>query len=165
MISGHRSSRRRLLQSVDSGTSDGAATVETAGTGEAVSQEAADSFEIFEEEVGFNSEEQLASDDTFSIIQTGDSIARPVGDDGSFDGGGDGTTGDAEFAGDDGKFLDQAYLDQGYGGNLESFLDRLQYDEFGDLESTVQIRESDAAQHEHGGGVGLWKLRGSNRRL
>ncbi|EFJ48005.1 hypothetical protein VOLCADRAFT_117761 [Volvox carteri f. nagariensis] len=161
-ITASPASRRRLMQLADGGDAvSGAATVEMGGAGEAVSQEAADSFQIFEDNpyadvlgdndiVDFDQQQQLqqVQDDDSGVGDGGDDGADSGGefDGGEFsDGGFDAGRGQADDA--------EATMDLGAaagGGGLESFLGRLEYDEFGDLESTAELRESDAALHEHG---------------
>ncbi|KAG2425141.1 hypothetical protein HXX76_013895 [Chlamydomonas incerta] len=113
----------------------GTATVESAGAGDAVSSEAAASFDIFA-----NAQEQ------------GDLYDGLLGDSAELD------AADAEAeermraaAGDgDGAEAALAGGDAAGEGGLDSFLDRLQYDEFGDLDATVEYNLATAAAHEHG---------------
>ncbi|GIL89184.1 hypothetical protein Vretimale_18615 [Volvox reticuliferus] len=142
-------SRRRLMQATGAdeaaaGTG-GADTVETAGAGDAVSGEAASSFDIFEDTY----QGQLAVDDGLSFDQADDVEEQQLlqqDDDAAaefMDG----------FSNQDEVDTAEAAADIGaaaFGGDLDSFLDRLEYDEFGDLEVTAELRESEAALHEHG---------------
>ncbi|PNH00541.1 hypothetical protein TSOC_013631, partial [Tetrabaena socialis] len=120
------------------GAAGGAATVESAGgPGDDVSREAAASFDIFDEDAATAKELE----------------ERYLGDLDEHYGGEDGLYGkEAGGGGDDGE---------GGGGakpvGLDRFLERLRYDEFGDLEAegeeTFQLDE-----HEHGGGWWWWGM-------
>ncbi|GIL56325.1 hypothetical protein Vafri_11699 [Volvox africanus] len=143
------SSRRRLMQvsgadEAAAGTG-GAATVEISGAGDAVTEEAASSFDVFEDTY----QEQFASDDGFSFDSSTDDVEQEQQQDD--DAGGAGFADEFSYQGD--VDTAEAAADIGaraLGGSLDDFLNRLEYDEFGDLEVTAELRESEAALHEHG---------------
>ncbi|GFR46133.1 hypothetical protein Agub_g7648 [Astrephomene gubernaculifera] len=138
--------RRRLLQADAQSTANGnsggnAATVETAGEGEVISKEAADSFDIF---FNNNANDGTATDDATARAEAEAAaalLAERIRHHETHD-----AAEAAIAAGNSGA----ASLDPGSIGELDSFLGRLQYDEFGDLESTAAYVEGTAGEHEHG---------------
>ncbi|KXZ42956.1 hypothetical protein GPECTOR_109g199 [Gonium pectorale] len=126
-LAGGGGGRRRLMQA------DGvAATVETAGAGQEVSGEAAASFDIFADGGDlYDSAEALRLSDAIAAKEIAELERSAAANRDAAEAAASGGAG-------------------GAGGELDHFLDRLQYDEFGDLESTALYRESEAAGHEHG---------------